>query len=137
MGASPLQAWSERETATLVKLWREGLSASEIAAQLPGRTRSAVIGRAYRLKLPHRGQQPLTAQRARVMKRARLKAVAIKPKPERQRNRFKPRVAPPERMPNKFDATLASQAALALLGAASAADRRRDLYRSNALGRTQ
>lgn len=41
--------WSEERTATLKKLWLEGLSASQVARQLGGVSRSAVIGKVHRL----------------------------------------------------------------------------------------
>jgi GcrA cell cycle regulator len=40
----------------LRKLWSEGLSASQIAAQLGGVSRNAVIGKVHRLKLSSRGR---------------------------------------------------------------------------------
>jgi hypothetical protein len=46
--------WDDVEDARLRGLWLSGLSASKIAAQMPGRTRNAIIGRAHRLKLPNR-----------------------------------------------------------------------------------
>lgn len=36
------------------KLWADGLSASQIAAQIPGTSRNSIIGRVRRLKLPYR-----------------------------------------------------------------------------------
>lgn len=41
--------WNEERTATLRKLWLEGLSASQVARQLGGISRSAVIGKVHRL----------------------------------------------------------------------------------------
>jgi len=41
--------WSEERTATLKKLWLEGLSASQVARQLGGVSRSAPIGKVHRL----------------------------------------------------------------------------------------
>lgn len=41
--------WSEERTSTLKKLWLEGLTASKIAKQLGGVTRSAVCGKVSRL----------------------------------------------------------------------------------------
>lgn len=41
--------WSEERTATLKKLWLEGLSASQVARHLGGVSRSAVIGKVHRL----------------------------------------------------------------------------------------
>lgn len=46
--------WTEERVALLRKLWAEGFSASQIAAQLGGITRNAVIGKAHRLKLAGR-----------------------------------------------------------------------------------
>jgi len=50
----------------LRKLWGEGLSASQIAAQLGGVSRNAVIGKVHRLKLSSRGRS--TAAPARQKK---------------------------------------------------------------------
>lgn len=44
-------SWSADEDALLRRDWPAGESASEIARQLPGRSRNAVIGRAHRLGL--------------------------------------------------------------------------------------
>lgn len=41
--------WTDQEDALLKKLWREGKSASEIAKELPRRTRNGVIGRVHRI----------------------------------------------------------------------------------------
>jgi GcrA cell cycle regulator len=41
--------WNEERTATLRKLWLEGMSASQVARQLGGISRSAVIGKVHRL----------------------------------------------------------------------------------------
>lgn len=46
--------WPEADEAILRTLWVQGLSAGEIAKRLPHRTRSAIIGKAHRLKLPGR-----------------------------------------------------------------------------------
>ena len=43
----------------LKKLWTEGLSASQIAAELGGITRNAVIGKVHRLGLSGRAKSPL------------------------------------------------------------------------------
>ena len=44
--------WSEERVALLRKLWTEGLSASQIAKQLGGVTRNAVIGAEAGVALP-------------------------------------------------------------------------------------
>ena len=46
--------WTEERVAILKKLWLEGLSASQIAKQLGGITRNAVIGKVHRLGLSGR-----------------------------------------------------------------------------------
>lgn len=46
--------WNEERTATLRKLWLEGLSASQVARQLGGVSRSAVIGKVHRLGITDR-----------------------------------------------------------------------------------
>jgi GcrA cell cycle regulator len=46
--------WTEERVALLKKLWLEGLSASQIAKQLGGVTRNAVIGKVHRLGLSGR-----------------------------------------------------------------------------------
>ena len=47
-------AWTEERVAELKKLWAEGHSASQIAKQLGGVTRNAVIGKVHRLGLSGR-----------------------------------------------------------------------------------
>jgi GcrA cell cycle regulator len=46
--------WTEDRVTTLKKLWLDGLSASQIAKQLGGVTRNAVIGKVHRLGLSGR-----------------------------------------------------------------------------------
>ena len=48
--------WTDERVDLLKKLWSEGLSASQIAAQLGGVSRNAVIGKVHRLKLSSRGR---------------------------------------------------------------------------------
>lgn len=48
--------WTDERVELLKKLWAEGLSASQIAAQLGGVSRNAVIGKVHRLKLSGRGR---------------------------------------------------------------------------------
>src|ERR1700761_2322109 len=47
--------WTDERVEALKKLWLEGLSASQIAKQLGGVTRNAVIGKVHRLGLSGRG----------------------------------------------------------------------------------
>jgi len=48
--------WTDERVELLRKLWADGLSASQIAAQLGGVSRNAVIGKVHRLKLSSRGR---------------------------------------------------------------------------------
>ena len=62
--------WTEDRVEALSKLWPDGLSASQIAKQLGGVTRNAVIGKVHRLGLSGRAapsqpeRQPVKAVRA-------------------------------------------------------------------------
>ena len=47
-------SWTPEKEKKLRELWKKGLSASQIAGQLEGTTRNAVIGKAHRLKLEAR-----------------------------------------------------------------------------------
>lgn len=47
-------SWTDERIDLLKQLWGDGLSASQIAAQLGGVTRNAVIGKVHRLKLDSR-----------------------------------------------------------------------------------
>lgn len=49
-------SWTDERVARLSKLWAEGLSASQIAADLGGVTRNAVIGKVHRLGLSGRAK---------------------------------------------------------------------------------
>lgn len=47
-------SWTDERVALLKKMWNEGKTAAEIAKELGGVTRNAVIGKAHRLKLSNR-----------------------------------------------------------------------------------
>src|SRR3954465_2625436 len=51
-------SWTDERVETLKKLWSDGLSASQIAAELGGITRNAVIGKVHRLGLSGRAKSP-------------------------------------------------------------------------------
>src|SRR5271166_5123559 len=53
-GGFPGMGWTDERVETLKKLWLDGLSASQIAKQLGGVTRNAVIGKVHRLGLSGR-----------------------------------------------------------------------------------
>lgn len=83
MPASAAASWSDERIATLKRLYADGLSASQISAELGGCTRMAVIGKAHRLGLEKRGHKP-TAQ---INPRRRTPAKATS-KPKRQVERI-------------------------------------------------
>ncbi|WP_075995498.1 GcrA family cell cycle regulator [Salaquimonas pukyongi] len=53
-------SWTDERVDVLRKLWTEGLSASQIAAELGGVTRNAVIGKIHRLGLSGRNKGTAT-----------------------------------------------------------------------------
>jgi GcrA cell cycle regulator len=57
--------WTDERVETLKKLWGDGLSASQIAGELGGITRNAVIGKVHRLGLSGRAKSPSSAPRPR------------------------------------------------------------------------
>jgi GcrA cell cycle regulator len=81
--------WSEERVALLRKLWAEGLSASQIAKQLGGVTRNAVIGKVHRLGLAGRAtpsrpaKRPVRTARPRVIgpSAPRLRMPSSEPRP--------------------------------------------------------
>jgi GcrA cell cycle regulator len=71
--------WTDERVELLRKLWAEGLSASQIAAQLGGVSRNAVIGKVHRLKLSGRGRT--TAATARPKKPSQPSAAKPQARP--------------------------------------------------------
>jgi len=56
-------SWSDERVELLRKLWSDGLSASQVAAELgPGITRNAVIGKIHRLGLAERAKTATSAR---------------------------------------------------------------------------
>ena len=58
-------SWTDERVEMLKKLWQDGLSASQIAGELGGVTRNAVIGKVHRLGLSGRGQPTTSIKRQR------------------------------------------------------------------------
>jgi GcrA cell cycle regulator len=61
--------WTNKRVELLRKRWADGYSASEIAAELGGVTRNAVIGKAHRLGLAPRATRHRAGPRRRVLPR--------------------------------------------------------------------
>lgn len=76
--------WNEARVALLARRWAEGASASVIALELGGVSRSAVLGKIFRLKL----QQPATK-----LRRAGRKGAARRPGAGGRGPRFGHRIA--------------------------------------------
>lgn len=73
--------WTDERVELLRKLWAEGLSASQIATQLGGVSRNAVIGKVHRLKLSARGRT--SSAQPRVKKAATSAPAKATPRPQR------------------------------------------------------
>jgi GcrA cell cycle regulator len=58
-------SWTEERVELLKRLWADGLSASQIATQLGGVTRNAVIGKVHRLNLSGRAKPATSSPRPR------------------------------------------------------------------------
>jgi len=67
-GTESKAGWSEDRVETLKRLWTEGQSASQIAAELGGVSRNAVVGKVHRLGLPVRAKDRLHRLRSRKRK---------------------------------------------------------------------
>lgn len=89
-------SWTDERVETLKKMWTEGQSASQIAKELGGVTRNAVIGKVHRLGLSNRADEgediapevariepatPITPPRVEAVKIEPVKPAAPKPEP--------------------------------------------------------
>lgn len=79
--SSQASGWSDDRVTILSKLWVDGLSASQIARQLGGVTRNAVIGKVHRLGLS--GRDAPSAPRA-------IAPRPTRPRPPRRAAPFRP-----------------------------------------------
>ena len=71
--------WTTNSVERLTKLWADGLSASEIAAELGGISRNSVIGKVHRLGLPGRPRPPAGTVPRRRKPRSRGATMRIVP----------------------------------------------------------
>ncbi|CAN0596293.1 unnamed protein product [Ectocarpus sp. 12 AP-2014] len=75
-------SWTDERVETLKKMWGEGQSASQIAKELGGVTRNAVIGKVHRLGLSNRAGSSAPAPEKKAAKPAAPKKAAAKVAPE-------------------------------------------------------
>jgi GcrA cell cycle regulator len=80
-------SWTDDRVETLKRMWAEGQSASQIAKELGGVTRNAVIGKVHRLGLSHRvgGEGGERVEGAGEPLVETLVAEAAEPEPEPER----------------------------------------------------
>lgn len=69
-------SWTDERVETLKKMWGEGQSASQIAKELGGVTRNAVIGKVHRLGLSNRAGSSAPAPEKKAAKAAPKKTAA-------------------------------------------------------------
>lgn len=72
-------SWTDERVERLKTLWSEGLSASQIAAELGSVTRNAVIGKVHRLGLSGRAKPQVQASRPAQAPRLKTSAPAVRP----------------------------------------------------------
>ncbi len=72
-------AWTDERIATLKKLWEGGSTASQIAEELGGVSRNAVIGKAHRLGLKSRPSPVKANEKKKAAKKAAPKVAVKKP----------------------------------------------------------
>ncbi|MBV7408056.1 GcrA family cell cycle regulator [Maritimibacter sp. DP1N21-5] len=84
-------SWTDERVETLKKMWSEGQSASQIAKELGGVTRNAVIGKVHRLGLSNRaGGAPATTPAAKPAAKEKPAAEAPKAAPAKRPAPAKP-----------------------------------------------
>jgi len=75
-------SWTDERVETLKRMWGEGQSASQIAKELGGVTRNAVIGKVHRLGLSNRAGSGGNAGKAATKEKAPSKPAAPKAPPK-------------------------------------------------------
>ena len=75
--------WDEKKEELLAKLWKKGLSASQIAQQIGGVSRNAVIGKRIRMGLPDRNSPNLKVKQRKPSSHPRIEARKKLPPPRK------------------------------------------------------
>ncbi|HSF91405.1 MAG TPA: GcrA family cell cycle regulator [Paracoccaceae bacterium] len=94
-------SWTDERVELLKKMWGEGQSASQIAKELGGVTRNAVIGKVHRLGLSNRATTPTAAKpdaKAKPAAKPEQKSKAA-PKPSEPVGASDPEPAPKPNLP--------------------------------------
>lgn len=98
-------SWTDERVETLKRMWAEGQSASQIAKELGGVTRNAVIGKVHRLGLSNRNEEGAAepaaapAPEAKPEPKAAAPKPAPKPEPKQPAAAAEPQPAAPEAAP--------------------------------------
>ncbi|KUJ78740.1 GcrA family cell cycle regulator [Ruegeria profundi] len=87
-------SWTDERVELLKKMWGEGQSASQIAKELGGVTRNAVIGKVHRLGLSNRATGAAPAKSEPKEKPAPAPKAEAKPKPAPKTEPARPAPAP-------------------------------------------
>jgi GcrA cell cycle regulator len=87
-------SWTDERVELLKKMWGEGQSASQIAKELGGVTRNAVIGKVHRLGLSNRATGATPAKAEPKEKPAPAPKAEAKPKPAPKTEPARPAPAP-------------------------------------------
>ncbi|QUL38133.1 GcrA family cell cycle regulator [Erythrobacter sp. JK5] len=89
-------SWTDERIATLKKMWEGGSTASQIAEELGGVSRNAVIGKAHRLGLKSRPSPVKANEKKKAAKKAAPKPAARKPAAKTAKPAAKPSSRPAE-----------------------------------------
>jgi GcrA cell cycle regulator len=95
-------SWTDERIERLKKMWAQGATASQIADELGGVSRNAVIGKAHRLGLEQRPSPVKPGEEKEVKKAAAPAAAAPKPAPKAE---ARPASAAPSATPSTPPAT--------------------------------
>ncbi len=100
-------SWTDERVELLKKMWLEGQSASQIAKELGGVTRNAVIGKVHRLGLSNRTAG--TAEPEKSEPKAKPETTETRPEPKLTVARAEPTSAAPAPLPARTAIIPASQ----------------------------
>ena len=109
--------WTDERVDTLKKLWQDGLSASQIAKQLGGVTRNAVIGKVHRLGLSGRAIPSKPARPVFKAPRPQRAAAAAPSAPRRIAEPVEAEAAAPVPVPVRYVDEAPGSATVLTLGA--------------------